>query len=178
MLACVDVAYGESIASAACLVFRTWVDSAAVEHVVAEAPLAEPYRPGEFFRRELPAILAVLELINAKLEIIVVDGYVWLGAARPGLGARLYRALNERIPVVGVAKNRWAAPGPVDGWRRTIPVVRGRSAKPLFVTSAGLDVGIAAALVASMHGKYRVPTLLAAVDRLARVQLERSRTPR
>ncbi|MFY0538676.1 hypothetical protein [Nannocystis pusilla] len=35
----------------------------------------------------------------------MIDGHVWLGPDRPGLGVHLHRALGEAIPVVGVAKN-------------------------------------------------------------------------
>lgn len=43
-----------------------------------------PYQPGEFYRRELPCLLAVLAC-GPVAEVIVVDGYVWLGPERAGL---------------------------------------------------------------------------------------------
>jgi deoxyribonuclease V len=171
MLACVDVAYGESTAHAACLVFDSWTDPQESDRVVATAPLPAPYRPGAFFERELPPILAVLGRLAAPLEAVIVDGYVWLGGSKSGLGAHLYAAIH--VPVVGVAKTGWGSAASGEGPMRTIPIVRGRSAKPLFVTSAGLDVALAAAHVRSMHGEHRVPTLLKAVDRLARAGIPR-----
>jgi deoxyribonuclease V len=47
-------------------------------------------------------------------------------------------------------------------------VERGGSAKPLYVTAAGIAAETAAAHVAAMHGAHRIPTLLKLVDRLVR----------
>lgn len=48
-------------------------------------PVAAEYLPGEFYRRELPPLLAVIPRSSA-LALIVVDGYVDLDAAgRPAL---------------------------------------------------------------------------------------------
>jgi deoxyribonuclease V len=176
MLACVDVAYRESTAVAGCVLFEAWTDARAAREVVAHVSTGAPYRSGQFYLRELPAILAVLARVEVPLGAVVVDGYVWLGGAHEGLGAHLYEALDARVPVVGVAKTAWGPPSPDESSnaRRAIPVRRGRSDKPLHVTSAGMDVLLAAALVAGMHGEHRNPTLLKAVDRLVRDQaLER-----
>jgi deoxyribonuclease V len=63
--------------------------------------------------------------------------------------------------VVGVAKTRYlSAPA--------VPVLRGSSRSPLFVTAAGVEPEVAAGWIESMHGPYRVPTLLRQVDTLAR----------
>jgi deoxyribonuclease V len=73
----------------------------------------------------------------------------------------LHEALGGAVPVVGVAKTRFASAAAVD-------VVRGDSQKPLFVTAAGVDVEWAAEQVKRMHGPYRIPTLLKRVDQLCR----------
>ena len=45
------------------------------------------YEPGEFYRRELPALTAVLTGVTG-LSQLIIDGYVDLDASgRPGLGA-------------------------------------------------------------------------------------------
>jgi deoxyribonuclease V len=171
VIACVDVNYLEQTAIAGCLLFEAWTDARAVDEVVARVGPVAPYRSGQFFMRELPAILAVLKRVDVPLETVVVDGYVWLAGSKPGLGARLHAALDHRIPVVGVAKTAWSGipdDGDASDGRRAIPVRRGRSLKPLFVTAAGIDVGLAAKLVAHMHGEHRIPTLLKAVDGLVR----------
>jgi deoxyribonuclease V len=119
------------------------------------------YQPGEFYRRELPCLLAVLERGPAA-EVAVVDGYVWLGPERPGLGAHLFEALGKRIAVIGVAKTRFAGAG------EAVPMYRGESRSPLYVTAAGVGVTEAAGWIARMAGPYRVPEMLKRVDQLAR----------
>lgn len=80
---------------------------------------------------------------------------------RPGLGRHLFEILGHRIPVIGVAKSRFAdAPG--------IEILRGGSRRPLYVTSAGIDPRGASEKIRTMHGSHRIPTLLKRVDLLAR----------
>jgi deoxyribonuclease V len=164
MKACVDVDYHGDDAVAACVQFHAWTDKVSVGQHVVHIRGVEEYIPGQFFRRELPCLLAVLGRVTESLELVVVDGYVWLGDDdRPGLGAHLYEALDRRIAVVGVAKTRFA------GARSAVEVVRGESAtRPLFVTTAGFEVATAARCVSLMHGKHRIPTLMRQVDRLCR----------
>ena len=60
---------------------------AAFAHVLAERTAvvlqAAPYRPGEFYRRELPPLRAVLEDLSGP-GLLVVDGYADLDLT-PGL---------------------------------------------------------------------------------------------
>jgi deoxyribonuclease V len=163
MLASVDVDYRPEATVAACVLFRDWGDAAAAAHFVDRGPPAEPYVPGEFYRRELPGLLRVLAQVPVPLAAVIIDGYVWLqGEERPGLGAHLYEALERRVPVVGVAKTAFHAS------RLAVPVLRGASQRPLLVTAVGMDVQEAAACVQRMHGPSRLPTLLKGVDRLCR----------
>jgi deoxyribonuclease V len=164
MMACVDVDYRDSEAAAACVLFRDWTDEHAAGQLVQAISGVAAYVPGEFYRRELPCLLAVLDRVTEPLDLVVVDGYVWLGdQTHPGLGAHLYEALERRVKVVGVAKTRFASA------RLAVPVVRGESAtRPLFVTAAGMAVEEAAEAVRSMYGPHRIPTLLRQVDRLCR----------
>ena len=125
-----------------------------------------PYVPGNFYLRELPCLLAVLPRLPAVPACIVVDGYVWVSAqGKPGLGARLHAALSHAAPVVGVAKTAFK---PLHGSPLVELVYRGGSARPLFVTSLGIDVARAGVLVRSMHGRYRIPDALRRADHLAR----------
>jgi deoxyribonuclease V len=163
MLACVDVDYRDHEAVAACVLFRAWTDGASAAEVVEHVARVEPYQPGQFYRRELPCLLAVLGRIPVPPEAVVVDGYVWLGdETTPGLGGHLYAALGQAVPVIGVAKTRFA------GAVAARPVVRGTSRRPLWVTAAGIDADTAARHVAGMHGPFRIPTLLKRVDQLCR----------
>lgn len=165
MIACLDVAYGSASAHAAGTTFRYWTDAIPLEEHVIRVERVQPYQPGQFFRRELPCLLAVLRTL-APVDVVVVDGYVWLGGMeKPGLGAHLYQALGGRTAVVGVAKTRF------QGADTACEVFRGRSKRPLFITAAGLSQAIAAGLVRSMHGADRIPTLLKRVDELCRENL-------
>ncbi len=162
MITCLDVYYEDDSARAAGVLVREWTDAVPVEErVVAVAPVAA-YQPGEFFRRELPCLLAILKALP-PVDVIVVDGYVWLDAlGKPGLGAYLYRALNEQAAVVGVAKTKFHS---AEGAHE---VLRGESARPLYVTAAGFDAAAAARQVVSMAGQFRIPALLQRVDWLCR----------
>lgn len=168
MIVAVDVDYRAGSVVAAAVGFETWTDEHAVVEVVvaSDAPPAE-YQPGQFYLRELPHLRSALALLVPPLEAIVVDGYVWLAGdatsehPRAGLGAHLASALGNVTPVVGVAKTSFAG-------ATSVEVVRGTSARPLYVTATGLDPRVAAARVRAMHGEHRIPTLLRRVDQLAR----------
>src|SRR5262245_35099826 len=101
-LACLDAYYTDSAASAACVLFQSWDAAAPLQVLTLRQGAAQAYEPGAFYKRELPLLLAVLELMERPPRTVIVDGYVWLDGGRPGLGAMLYGALGERVPVVGV----------------------------------------------------------------------------
>jgi deoxyribonuclease V len=163
MIASLDVDYRPDATVAACVLFQDWGDAVEAAHLVDRGPPAEAYVPGEFYRRELPALLRVLARVPAPLATVVIDGYVWLeGEERPGLGAHLYEALGRRVPVIGVAKTAFLAS------RVAVPVLRGTSQRPLLVTAVGMDAQDAAACIQRMQGPSRLPTLLKRVDRLCR----------
>ena len=163
-IAFLDAAYGPGAAGVACLLAGTWTTATPTMEIskcLSCAP--SDYVPGQFYKRELPLLRAVIDGLPSRPSMLVIDGYVWLGATdAPGLGAHLFKELHAVTPIVGVAKTAYRN----DTWSER--VYRGGSRKPLYVTTAGFDPARAAALVASMHGKYRIPTLLKQVDRLAR----------
>lgn len=162
-IALVDVHYEGEGARAACVTALNWEDSTTRDEWTVEVPHVAEYRPGYFFERELPCILAVLDQARAKPNVIVVDGYVVLDAhGRPGLGAHLFEYLDKRIPVVGIAKHSFA------GSEFATRVLRGTSQNPLFVTTLGMSNEEAAEHVRRMHGVYRIPTLCTHVDHLCR----------
>ena len=75
----VDVHYRTEGARAAGVIFSDW-DAPEVDRVVtAEVSEFADYQPGEFYRRELPPILALLEKVDPSPAYVVVDGYVYLG---------------------------------------------------------------------------------------------------
>lgn len=163
MILAVDVQYRETVAVAAGVLFAEWGAARAAREVVATIEIHSPYRPGEFYLRELPCILELLRHSPVQPECIVIDGYVFLdGYDKPGLGKRLFDALGGAVPVIGVAKN------PFRGIGGEFRLYRGRSRKPLYITAAGVDLGLAKGFIAGMHGWHRIPTLLKEVDRLSR----------
>lgn len=168
-IALVDVHYdgdgtkpGES-ARAACVFVHDWADSAPAHEWTSVVTDVLPYRPGHFFERELPCVTQVLAGAPGRLTTIVVDGYVVLDkAGAPGLGAHVFEYFGARIPVVGIAKHSYRSSD------FAVPVVRGQSKRPLFVTALGMQVEDAARNVQHMHGANRIPTLCARVDHLCR----------
>ncbi|UOQ68074.1 endonuclease V [Hymenobacter volaticus] len=165
MIVALDVYYRQEEAKAVGVTFEAWHSTVLTsKHEVTLSGL-EPYEPGAFYKRELPCLLAVLEQINlAEVECLVIDGYVVLDDdGRPGLGWHLYQHLEEKVPVVGVAKTRFFHSG-----RQVIGVLRGQSMTPLYVTSAGINVEAAAAFIEKMAGPFRMPTLLQELDSLTR----------
>ena len=162
MIACVDVGYHRTHAMAACVLFARWTDETPRAELSIPIASVEPYQPGAFYRRELPCLQRVLDEVPVPLATIIIDGFVWLGPDQPGLGAHLYEARGHRSAVIGVAKTAY------QGNLVAVPVLRGTSKQPLFVTAAGMPVTEAAAHVHEMHGGHRIPTLLRAVDRLSK----------
>jgi deoxyribonuclease V len=163
MIVCVDVDYRAAEVVAACVGFHDWADAApAIESVTRTAGAPPAYESGAFFRRELPYVVAALAALATPPTVVVVDGYVWLAPGRPGLGAHLHTALGASVDVVGVAKRGF------QGAVTAIPVLRGTSRQPLFITATQPDVPAIADAVRTMHGPHRIPTLLKRVDRLCR----------
>ncbi|HKO55214.1 MAG TPA: endonuclease V [Thermoanaerobaculia bacterium] len=158
MIACFDVAYGSDGAVAAGVLFRDFPDAVPVAEQTTIIDAVEPYVPGQFYRRELPCILALLSATRWKPDIILIDGYVHLDD-QPGLGAHLHAAVGGIV--IGVAKTRFGNAG--------LPVLRGTSKTPLYVTAVGMDVRDAAEHVRAMHGASRIPTMIKRADRLGRL---------
>jgi deoxyribonuclease V len=104
----------------------------------AHVPEVRPYRPGQFYLRELPPLHVVLDGLQ-QMRLLVVDGYADLDpAGRPGLGAHAHAEFG-------------------------VPVTR-----PLYVTAAGMPRHDAADMVRHMTGRHRLPDALRRADALAR----------
>jgi deoxyribonuclease V len=161
MILCTDVDYkSDDTAVAAGVMLDDWTAPvAASEHVVL-VDHVEPYVPGQFYKRELPCIQAVMKEVD-NIDLIIVDGYTWLEPGRKGLGAHLWDALGGTTPVVGVAKAYFKD-------TKAIEVTRGTSKRPLYVTAQGIDAEDAARQVRAMAGANRFPDMLKRVDHLCR----------
>ena len=164
MIAAFDVHYvGDRYAWAAAVLFHAYTDAWPASEYVAFFDRVSPYESGQFYRRELPCILRLLDRFDEPPHEMIIDGYVMLGDL-PGLGRSLFDSFQGRIPVVGVAKSLY-------GETPALEVFRGGSRRPLYVTTAGIEPSERSASIASMHGAHRIPTLLKRVDLLARQQI-------
>ena len=159
--ACFDVYYYGQSAKACKLVFQVAPEIIIAEECTTLAPV-QPYIAGEFYLRELPCLLKLCRNIHHQAGLAIVDGYVWLGKGRKGLGAYFYEALGGKIPVIGVAKKHYY------GCDVCQEVYRGRSKKPLYVTGIGLEPADSAHFVKHLGGNNRIPDVLKRVDRLTR----------
>lgn len=163
MILATDVHYHEQGATAAGVLFNDWQDTEPQQVLVAEIAEVAEYIPGQFYRRELPCLLALLKQLENVPDCIVIDGFVYLDAQnRAGLGKHLYDALAGEVVVIGVAKSAFR-----DSPTETA-LLRGDSQKPLYVTAAGIPLAQAKQHIATMHGAFRLPTLLKQVDRVCR----------
>ena len=156
-----DVCYQSEYAQAAGLVIRHWSDEEPIAEHLSCCYQIEDYVSGQFYQREVPHLLTLLQKIGTY-DCVVVDAHVWLKADQPGAGHYLWRALGEHVPVIGVAKNPFR-----DGV--ALPLTRGDSKKPLWVSAAGVDPREAHGWIEEMAGPYRIPTLLKRVDTLCRL---------
>ncbi len=63
MIVCLDVAYSDAAAYGAGITFRDWTGANALEERLVQLSDVQEYEPGQFFRRELPCLLAVLKAL-------------------------------------------------------------------------------------------------------------------
>lgn len=166
MIGCVDVQYEDDKATAALVVFRDWSSETVVAQRTITLDVPSAYIPGEFYKRELPCVVAVLEASPCEISTLLIDGYVWLGVNEHGdqvrgLGAHLFDELKQRIAIIGVAKTPYKS-------SNAIPVIRGTSKRPVYVSAAGIDLDVAVECVRQMQGEHRLPTMLKLTDHLAR----------
>ncbi|MBB6369818.1 endonuclease V [Chryseobacterium shigense] len=165
MIYAFDTYYYEDHANTVCIAFEGWTSEKEADIFTEKTEISSAYESGAFYKRELPCILSLLKKIELKEgDIIIVDGYVTLdNDGKIGLGGYLYEALEQKYPVIGIAKNGFASP---DSQRRN--VLRGDSKTPLYLTAKGADVDEILPEVEKMHGNYRIPSLLKKLDQLSR----------
>ena len=160
---CMDVDYRADHALAAGILFEDWESDTALQQLTTRIDQVEPYVPGQFYKRELPCLIQLIDQLPELPSIFVVDGFVYLASnQKMGLGAYLWKHYGRRVPVIGVAKKRFK------GNDAAIEITRGKSLTPLFITAAGMDLKSATSHIQKMHGKFRIPTLLKQVDQLCR----------
>ena len=160
MILAIDVHYYTNHTSTAGVFFKNWGAREPFSTDINITKRAKAYEPGAFYRRELPPILEFLSKVKIQPNTIIIDSYIHLIPPRKGLGIHLYEA--RQIPVIGVAKN------PLKIACEYQTLFRGRSNRSLYVSSVGMELEQAVVLIGSMHGQYRIPTLLKLADTLCR----------
>lgn len=160
---CLDVQYYDTYAVTAYVLFKEATDTqpAKTGHIVTHE--VHPYEPGAFYKRELPCLLNALQAITDPLELIIIDANVWLSDEKMGLGGILYESLQKSTPVIGVSKTKYAGET-----EKVIPVYRGDSQNPLYVSAMGINTEKAVQLIKDMAGPYRIPTLIKLADTICR----------
>ncbi len=161
MIVAFDTYYFKNKAKTIGVSFKEWSDENPLEIYSETIDEVEEYEPGLFYKRELPCILSLLNKIDTdKIEIIIVDSYVFLDNDRKlGLGGYLFQQLEQKIPVIGVAKSRYHS-----NKSNTRELLRGQSKKPLYISAVGIELDIAYKYIKSMFGNYRIPKLLQIMD--------------
>ncbi|MEH1054614.1 deoxyribonuclease V [Micromonospora sp. CPCC 206171] len=184
-----DVAYAESgnLLAAAVTVLDA-ATLAVVDRAVRVGRPAFEYVPGLFAFRELPALLAALDGLTVRPELLVCDGHGLAHPRRFGLACHL--GVVTGLPAIGVGKTRLvgesAEPGPrrgdstplVDGGETVGRVLRTRDGvKPVFV-SVGHRMSLDNAVdqVLALTPRYRLPETTRTADRLCREALAAART--
>ena len=161
MIIAFDTYYYENKAKTIGVSFNSWEDENFQEIYSEIIEGVAEYEPGSFYKRELPCISSLLEKINLdEIDTIIVDGYVILDDnGKLGLGGHLFENLDRRIPIIGVAKTGYHS-----NKLNTKALLRGESKNPLYISALGIELELAYENIKSMHGKYRMPTLLQIMD--------------
>ena len=112
MIYAFDTYYYDDYANTICIAFEDWASEKETEIFSEKTEITSGYQSGEFYKRELPCILSLLKKIQLKDgDCIIVDGYVTLdNDGKIGLGGYLYEALDQKYPVIGIAKMNFHLP--------------------------------------------------------------------
>lgn len=179
LIAAVDAAFlGIKVFAAACLytypMLKPADDASEVEEITF------PYVPGFLTFREGAAIVAALEKLKTKPDVLLVDGQ---GIAHPrGIGLASHLGVILNIPSIGCAKSRlvgeYIEPEQKKGdwshlWyenRIVGAVLRTRSGvRPLFVSPGHqIDLADSITIVLNCTQKYRIPEPLRRADMLSK----------
>lgn len=161
IVACFDVYYYKDYARACCIVFSKDEEKIMSEYI-EEIKDIKDYVSGQFYKRELPCILRVLEKVKEDIDIIITDSFIWVDECKKGLGAYLYESINCKTPIIGVAKSY------LKDCTAYVEIYRGQSSNPLYISAIGIDLNYSANLISNLKGDFRIPDILKKVDQLSR----------
>jgi deoxyribonuclease V len=157
----IDVYYSDNHAKSIGVMFQNWEDTEPNKIITSYTVNPLEYESGLFYKRELPCIIELMEHIDiSQIYTIIIDGYVYLNDdKKPGLGYYVYKNFEGTIPVIGVAKTPFH-----NNKAYTKNIYRGKSLKPLYISSIGIDTAAAAEYIRNMSGEYRNPYMLKLLD--------------
>lgn len=176
MILALDSYYKDDICNTSLVVFENINSSESIYTDTIYTKVTSDYIPGEFYKRELPGIIKILEKLKEEhidiwnnVKIIITDSFITLKYGYEvwsGLGQHLadyLKSIGEDKIIYGVAKSNFC-----DSHLISHAIFRGESSKPLYVQStSGEHTGVAF-MIKNMHGQYRIPTMLKLVDQLSR----------
>ena len=171
----VDAAFSEDAVFAAACLYR-YPELSLAEQKSVVRKLSFPYVPGYLSFREGPAVIAAIEQLSRRPDLLLVAGQ---GIAHPrGIGLASHIGVLTGIPSIGCAKSRLIGeheePGRKKGsWTllRVDDVIVGAvlrtqdDTRPLFISPGHLtDLDTAVRLTLGCIGKYRIPEPLRCAD--------------
>lgn len=176
-----DVAYDDSgDRLGAAVVVLDAIDLSVRDTAVIKGRPAFPYVPGLFAFREVPALMAALEKLTVRPDVLICDGHGLAHPRRFGLASHL--GVLTGLPSFGVGKSRLVGDGEpvgetrgsrsalVDAGETVGAVLRTQDGvKPVFV-STGHRIGLdnACALTLRLATRFRLPETTRAADRMCR----------
>lgn len=178
MILLTDVFYNENLNSAhiAAIAIEDWSSDTIIKSwEIDKQGIDCEYIPGQFYKRELPCLIELWNNIDEQdkkqISTIIVDGFYNIWDGRHGLGHHFYDWLCENgysVEVVGIAKSPCRETSEF-----TLPVFRTEESKKckcrsaLWVNGSNMENDYQSKVL-SMDGKYRIPTMIKAVDKLSR----------
>lgn len=176
----VDVGFPGHRARAAVVVLK-FPSLEVTEQTIIELPVSFPYIPGLLSFREAPPILAALERLETRPDVLICDGHGLAHPRRFGLACHLGVLLDQ--PVTGCAKSILVGKhGPLgDAYGSTANLMIGNESigaavrtrqgvKPVYVSIGNrIDLPSAIQLVLACSRGYRLPEPTRLADRLTKI---------
>ncbi len=176
----VDVAYGRSGPLRAAAVVLAFDGLEVIESATVTMEARFPYVPSYLSFREIPSVLAVLERLGVRPDLVLCDGQGIAHPRRFGLASHI--GVLTDLPTIGVAKSRLIGTHGEPGLERGdwVPlmdkdegigaVLRTRAGvKPLYISighRVSLETAIRLALACTT--RFRLPETTRAADRLSK----------
>jgi deoxyribonuclease V len=186
----IDTYYYKDRAKTVGVIFNEWTDDSPEKIITSwlSSDKYGPYIPGEFYKRELPCIMNLLDKVPDILDYdaIILDGLARLPIINEsdpveGLGVHLEKALDEKYPnfrnnnphdkdkiygpaIIGVAKSPFSGCDKDSG---IVKLYRGQAKTPLYINTTWFKESASKAgeNIKSMAGDYRIPKLLKILDK-------------